>query len=461
VKLRALAVAFLTALPPAAWSADLAGTFKGKSVVLVSIDTLRADRLGAYGYARPTSPALDALAAQSQVFLNCYSHSPKTAESHMSLMTGVLPPAHGVMNWTREGRMSVSRAQGLTSLAESFQKAGYRTLAYTSGGNVAGVLGFSYGFDSYSDAGRSSLQLAPLVLEDLLRSPQPFFLFVHTYAVHDPYMPRPEFARMFTDPAYAGRMVWDPEVIEKQAKAEGRGRQNHWFDLHDAYWSRVTKSAEDLRQLSDLYDAGIRQMDQDLKRLLDVYERAAAKGAVLMLVSDHGEEFAEHGQFTHSSLYQEVLHVPLVLRLPGVAASRAQTVVPLSDAMPTLLELAGLPVPEHVQARSLLPILAGRDTRDRPVASDWIQRGARALRIGPLKLIRDPDAERLFDLDADPGEKSNLLPEAKNRSYPLKLALDRIGEACVAVKARFGAGKPTSVDPETRKQLEALGYVGP
>jgi len=434
----------------------LAGAFEGRSVVLVSIDTLRADRLGAYGYGRPTSPAIDAMAAESLLFERCFSHSPKTAESHMSLFTGVLPTAHGVLNWSTDRAQRSSRPAGLPTLASLLRDAGYRTAAYTAGGNVAGALGFEHGFDAYVEAGATSLELGRLGLEDLARGQKPFLLFVHTYAVHDPYTPPPEHARLFVDPAYAGRIVWDAARLRASLR-NGAG----WHQLHAAYWERADlRDPRDVRHLSNLYDAVIHDMDAQLRPLLDSFRRLLGDRAIFVLLSDHGEEFGEHAGFTHNSLYQEVLHVPLILRLPGVAPRRVPEVVPLSDVMPTLLDLLGLTTPEHVQARSLAPILSGAERRGRAVVSEWREEGRAAIRLGGLKYMRVED-ERLFDLDADPGETRNLLPSSRDRLYPLRLGLDRYTEASLSLKARFGTGKAPELDPETRRQLEALGYIGP
>ncbi len=442
-------------------SRGLKGAFKGRSVVLVSIDTLRADRLGAYGYPRPTSPTIDALALESQVFEQCFSHSPKTAESHMSLFTGVLPSAHGVMNWTRGGEARNSRPQALPTLASIFKDAGYRTVAYTSGGNVGGSLGFDHGFDVYSEStGSTSLSMARLALVDLQRSREPFLLFVHTYAVHDPYVPPAEYARLFVDPSYTGRMLADIEQLRAQAAAMATAGIG-WHQLHQVYWSRVdAKDPRDVRQVSNLYDAAIRSMDTDLAPLIDGFRKTLGDQAVFALVSDHGEEFQEHGAFTHSSVFQEVLQVPLLLRLPGVAPARVSPVVRQSDLMPTLLELAGLRVPEHIQSASLLPFVAGVEKRSRAVVADWLQGDCAALRVGDLKYVRGKK-EALYDLASDPGEKRDLLPAAKNRAYALRLGLDRFSEVSFSLKARFGTGGAPKLDPGTREQLEALGYIGP
>ena len=153
-------------------------------------------------------------------------------------------------------------------------------------------------------------------------------------------------------------------------------------------------------------------------------------------------------------------YVPLLLRLPGVTARRSPAIVSLSDVMPTLLDLLGLRTPDYVQARSLLPVIAGAERRDRPVVSEQRIAGQAAIRLGDLKYIRAA-REMLFDLAADPGETQNLLPAAKQRVYPVSLVLDRYSEVSQALKTRFGSGRAPKLDAETRRQLQALGYLGP
>jgi arylsulfatase A-like enzyme len=442
----------LAALRLEAATAPRPGALKGRSVVLVSIDTLRADHLGAYGYARPTSPNLDALARESLLFERCYSHSPKTASSHMSLFTGVLPAAHGVLNWDEGG---TRRPEALPTLASLLKRAGYRTAAYTSGGNVSAGLGFDDGFDSYVDAsGMTSLALAQLALEDLARERRPFFLFVHTYAVHDPYLPPPEHARLFVDAGYAGRIV---------ASQEALGVGSDWQQLHRAYWARVDAAdPADRRHVVDLYDAGIHAMDADLGRLLERFRALFGDEALLVVVSDHGEEFQEHGRWTHSSLYDEVLRVPFLVRFPTAAhAGRVTATARLSDVMPTLLDWLGQKAPGHVQGTSLLPVLAGSDRRPRPHLAEWSSMGMTAVRTSEVKYLSAKKGEELYDLAQDPGETRNLLPAAADRAYALRLAGERIFEASFALKERLGRGDAPRLDPQTRKQLEALGYVGP
>ncbi len=445
----ALGLAVLLAANTAA--PDLKAAFKGRSVVLVSIDTLRADHLGTYGHGRPTSPTIDALARESIVFERAYGQAPLTAPSHMTMMTGVLPPVHGVLN---SGPLGISSrvSDSLPTLATLLKQAGYRTAAHTGGGNVSAELGFDQGFDTYSAAWPGDLRLAGRALAEAARGGRPFFFFAHTYDVHDPYMPPPETQRLFADPAYGGRLIASREEL---ARAAGSDK---WPDVVQEFWRRFDrKSPADLRHLLDLYDAEIRAMDERLAEFLQRFREAGLdRTAILVLTSDHGEEFLEHGATRHGPhVYEEILHVPLVVRLPGVAPARRSEPVRLLDLAPTLLELLGLPVPPHVQGAALL---SGGALRARPIYATEPRNGAQSLRLGDLKFLKHGEREELFDLAQDPRETRNLL--SADAAYLWRSRLNRILEACLNLGAQFGPSRPAGLDPQTLQELEALGYVG-
>lgn len=450
----AAAVALAAALTTAAAAAD-SGAFKGKSVVLVSIDTLRADHLGAYGYRRPTSPRLDALARESIVFERAYSQSPATAPSHMTLLTGVLPSVHRVISWHSGVERSLSDA--LPTLATLLRRAGYRTAAHTAGGNVDAALGFDQGFESFASVPWGDLELAGRTLSEFARGARgaPIFFFAHTYEVHAPYVPPAEYARLFVDPAYAGGIISSREELIRRAGTDA------WDRLHQPFWAPVKASdPADVRHLVDLYDAGIRRIDDQLASFLRHFRDAGLdRNALLVVTSDHGEEFMEHGGLQHGTrMYEEALHVPLVVRLPaGSGAQRRSEVVRLLDLVPSLLEWLGLGLPEHLQGESLLPLLKGGG-RSRPVYAEEIAGGLQSLRIGDQKYLRHGKLEALFDLAADPGERQDRL--TPDETYTWRSRASRILEANLQLAARFEPGARPELDDETLRQLRALGYVG-
>jgi arylsulfatase A-like enzyme len=448
-----------------AWSCRRSGDPPRPNLVLVSIDTLRADHLTAYGYERPTSPAISRLADDGVLFEQAFSQSPKTATSHMSLLTGVYPPAHRVANW---GERRVRRlSEDVPTLATMLARSGYRTAAHTDGGNVSARLGFDQGFERYLEhrgAGTvfegARKALDRFVEADGAAGRAPFFLFVHTFEVHDPYVPPAEYAAEFVDPSYSGSIVGSQEELDRLASG-----RSYWAS-HDEYWKRVDRTdPADIQHLQDLYDAGILYTDAQFGSFMDHLRRLDLDAETIVVVlSDHGEEFLEHGGFLHNSLFQEILHVPLILRFPASldlpAGRRIQTIVRLVDVVPTLLEAMGLPAPEHLQGQSLMPLIFGGEGPTRPVFSQWLAGGRIvALRDGDWKYIRIKRQEQLFDLSEDPGESADrrsVRPEILAR---LQSEVEEIiGDSYAFAEAQTPA-RPPSLDEETRKQLEALGYL--
>ncbi|MGB5163399.1 MAG: sulfatase [Thermoanaerobaculia bacterium] len=435
------------------------------NVVVVSIDTLRADHLTAYGYQRATSPEISRLAREGVLFEQAFSQSPKTATSHMSLFTGVYPPAHRVANWGERRNRRLS--DDVPTLATLLAQSGYRTEAYTNGGNVSARLGFDQGFEVYQEhlGAELAFEGASRALDRLIRDdrgvPAPFFLFIHTFEVHDPYVPPAEFADQFVDPSYSGDIVGSQEELERLA-----GGGNYWA-RNAEFWSRVDRDdPADIQHLKDLYDAEILFTDSQFAAFNENLRSLGLEDETIVVVlSDHGEEFLEHGGFLHNALFQEILHVPLVFRLPeslGFASGRRiQNVVRLVDVVPTLLEVLDLPVPEHLQGRSLLPLVEGDETDTRPIFSQWLAGGRIvALRDGEWKYIRVKRKEQLFDLSTDPEELVNRLSERQEVLFSLQQKVDEIIGESYALAEGQTAGRPPELDQQTREQLESLGYLG-
>jgi len=425
----------------------------GRHVIVVSIDTLRADHLGCYGYGRPTSPQLDALARESYLFERAYSHSNSTAPSHMTLMTGVLPPVHGVRH--REPRGPSPR---LPLLAELLAGRGYATTAWADGGYVTAAFGFARGFQRFE----SKLQRIDAKVDEILAwlpsgPDRPELLFVHTYGVHAPYLPLPAHD-LFTDPAYDGPLA--ERVRELAALRDDGSHAEDLAGLMDVFWKKRGQFDErDTAQLIGLYDGCIHEVDAGLGRLIDALrQRGWLDDAWLVVLADHGEAFREHGTFEHRQLHQEELHVPLLIRPPGglKAPVRVTDVVGLADVAPTLLERLGLPAPATMQGRALSPLEA---PGDRAVfASSNDDDRLRAVVVGERKLIVQPGGElELYDLATDPGERTKLVPSPDD---PLVTLFHQIEAECAALRARLGEpGEVVPLDTQQEQDLRALGYV--
>jgi arylsulfatase A-like enzyme len=428
----------------------------GCSLLLVSIDTQRADHLGLYGYGRPTSPRLDALAHDAIVFERAYSTSYNTADSHMSMFTALYPTVHGVRNVWRKEPEPHPLSPRLRTLAELLRAGGWVTGAVTGGGNVGAIHGFDRGMDSYEVADDSTNVERALAFVDA-RDGARFFLFFHTFRVHDPYTPAPPWDTAF-DPGYGGRIVSDLGAVARV------GADDPFAAVRAAYWSRVDKDdPADVAHLGALYDGEIREVDAQVAGLIEAV-RAVAPQTIVVLTADHGEQFKEHGGFLHGALYEELIHVPLVVWHPNLrAGGRVRERVSLVDLAPTLLEMLGVPRIEQFQGHSLLPLLAGQEG-PRPVFSEKGGAGA-ALIVGDRKVIvtrrRGGERAELYDLDRDPSEHHDRA-RRKLAESGMRERLDAMRAANQARRTALvgeGDAPPGALDPRTVEQLKALGYL--
>jgi arylsulfatase A-like enzyme len=300
-----------------------------RGYILISIDTLRADHLGCYGYPRPTSPFLDSLARRATLFEEAYSQFPSTLVSHMSMLTGLYPREHGVFP------PNSVLSPKVETMPEAFQRAGFRTAGFTEGGYVSGRYGFRRGFDEFDsrDRGAAGERLVERTFRrgtTFLKGLRPndrFFLFIHTYAVHAPYdAPQPYQDLFWKGPPPAGDIPPTGPALTRWNMTGGRPPQPV------------------IDHLQALYDAGIRQTDDVLKGFFAELERLGlARDVTVIVTADHGEEFQEHGRFNHTQLYRETLHVPLLVIHPDAPAPvRQPGVAQLIDVAPTFYELSGV-----------------------------------------------------------------------------------------------------------------------
>ena len=351
--------------------------------ILISLDTVSAQHLSLYGYERETSPFLDSLAARGVVFDNAYVQLPGTLPSHMSMFTGLYPDQHDV--FPPDAVLSDS----IPTLPELLQRAGFRTIGHTDGGFVSGRFGFARGFDLYDDrrfilwGGVDHTFARGLVSLGELAPDERFFLFVHTYAAHDPYNP----------PRRCRDLFWQGPPPE--------GTQLSSSDVLRAHNTGVAPLRPDVvAYYESQYDGEIRCLDEEIGRFFaGLDELGLGDRVTVVITSDHGEEFLEHGKLVHEQIYHENLHVPLIVLGPGIEGGRRVTeVVQTIDFAPTFLDLAAIEPPPGLPGRSLLPLLAGhRDGRSGKAYSQAMsgERGIYSLDDdGLLHLVRyDPGPE--------------------------------------------------------------------
>ena len=413
------------------------------NIVLYVVDTVRADRLGVYGYDKPTSPRLDAFAEDGIVFENAWAQSSWTRPSVASMFTGLLPPAHRAV-----GRRSVLPEEAVT-LAEILAANGYVGMGLVRNPNVGRAFGFAQGFTRFRSEDRerdeTMLDRVRLWLDEREGNKQPFFLFLHAIDPHGPYDPAPEFEEMFG----AGGAPEHYRTVR------------YLLGLNSG---EVEPEPETVDLLSRLYDAEVAQNDRAFGELLDELSvRGLVEDTAVVYVSDHGEEFAEHGRWEHGlSLYEEVLRVPLVMRLPGVSPRRMEVPAQHVDVLPTLLAYLGIEAPSTDGRDLLAPRRRGDDPPDVYTHLDVDGHRAASVIRGRYKLVLPQSPSQgtepmLFDLEADPGELEDLAadrPDIVERMLGLLAARNLADEVESAEEI-----EDDQLDEDVRRRLRALGYV--
>ena len=411
------------------------------NVVLVVVDTLRADRLGCYGYERDTSPHIDRLAAEGARYQRAISQAPWTTPSIGSLLTSRYPSEIGIEATTS------ALADELLLLPEALRAGGYTTAGVVSHSFCSSRFNFDQGFDSFDESnvkGHKAVTSADvtqraLELVDAFEA-QPFFLWVHYFDTHFAYVHHEEFP--FEGPEdYAG-----PVESGLQYKLLFRMREQ--------------LNASDLEELRSYYDSEIAWTDHWIGALFDgLRERGLWDDALVILTADHGEEFRDHGTLGHSrTLYDELVRVPLLIKSPRgapyarVGAAPAEPVA-LLDVFPSVLDAAGIPAPPGLAGVSLF----GTDTRARPIVSETARKGGvRSLVDDPFKLIHrlESDQVELYDLSVDPLETRDLADEDPERAARMRAAL-----AEWAASLETTAAPEVELDAEEQRRLEELGYT--
>jgi hypothetical protein len=400
-----------------------------RNLLLISLDTLRADHLGSYGYRRTTSPVIDGrLAGEGTLFEHAYAQFPGTAGSHMTLFTSLYSCVHQVT-----GGLGAHRKlrPEIHTLAELLRAQGYATAAFTEDGWVTADTGFDRGFATWVES-KSPVVTLPTGQADKTfpsalswiehHGDAPWFLFAHTYQVHYPYTP--------------------PEgYLERVAPDHGE--------------DRASRDAA-------LYDGEIRYTDDLLAKFLDGLERAgAAENTLLIVISDHGEQFGEHRLFAHgNSLFDILLHVPIIMRAPGLipAGKRVATTVGLIDMVPTVLELLGMPPIDRRQGQSLVPLLHD-GTIAQPTLWGELPPRLVAARVGTNKWVIGQKTGRaqVYDLALDPGElvdRSGQFPADGGTKL-----LEGYHQICSILPPPTTPEGDEEIDPAVREKLKALGYT--
>ena len=508
------------------------------NIILISLDTLRADHLRCYGYDREISPAIDSMAAKGVLFEKVYAQSNWTLPSHVSIFSSLYPSTHGVLEKTSK------IPEKTILLPQILKKEGYRTVSFNAGGFVSATFGFDRGFDVYEEIPKSTGNMEN-ICDQAIRwirenHGEKFFMFLHTYEVHKPYAPPDLYEQNYIPLAevafeklknilykilndesldfsdyelliarrvrgelvdFVNKVYDENEAEIKQKfsiskeeyltklKSTGKAYLEHIRDIYE-YWHEKKEEAIGYKYILEHYDTEIIFADDQIKRLLNLLEEMELKeNTLIILTSDHGEEFFDHRNSGHAiHCYNEVIQVPLIFYYPGHLPEglRIETNTALIDIPPTILDLIGVQGPEAFEGISLLPAIAGEEGGSRilfsehlissrvpgfrPIAviqDDWkYQCNVEILDIESLKLgdlekeprnrgFADKIApEALYQMKQDPGETENLLEEAAEIVARMRKHAEKHLE-----KVRGSEVETITLDDELEKQLQDLGYI--
>ena len=465
-----------------------------RDVLLISIDTLRADHVSCYGYDRPTTPSLDALACDGTRFSHAYSPAGWTPPAHASMLTGLFPTQHGAVD---ENRLH----EGVTTLAQILSSAGYGTLGVVNNSQVGALVGLDRGHESFHEVwkGHGSKSIVKRGTHFALRKLRelsgqedkganatnrivtdwwtrrvgidaPSYTFIHYIEPHNPIRPPRAFRRRFA--ASTGS-----EVDQKKMSLV---LDNPLVCFADD----MELNAAEVRHLVALYDAEIAYIDSKLGELFALLKRQGTYDDTLIIVTaDHGEHFGEHGMYSHvASLYEPVIHVPLIVKWPaGIDGTGVRDeLVQLTDIVPTVLDVVGLRAPEHDKLFGKSLVDRGAGVGHEFIAAEWEGRipfflrrtlgdSRAAEKVGVFKepfmiiregrykyIARSDDRNELYDLETDPGESNNLVSEEPTIADALRQKLDDWKESAAAhapEKVEY------TMDAEVRQHLEKLGYL--
>lgn len=447
------------------WASGQEGAAKGSlNIVLITIDTLRPDHLSCYGYGRPTSPTIDTLAEDGVLFTYALATSSWTASSIASLLTSLYTAEHGVRNGLyqvetkRAIYQEVLRDEHYT-LTEALKKMGYATFGIASNLHLTAEAGFAQGFDKYvtlpfEEADRVNRKLEEWKKE--LEEKRPFFLWVHYIDPHWEYHGQKPWIDLY-DPNYSGP---EEELFDTY---------NPLMIRRDLY-PLIFGNEELLKHLKALYDSEINYVDERVGRLLAMLPKEAQEDALVVVTSDHGEGFLEHGLLEHShSLYEEVTRVPLIMRFPSwfpIKKGVVKEPVSIIDIMPTLLSLSGHEPWPHCKGKNLLEYIQDGSSPSGGHAqrllicelSRFNYRMKSAL-WGRWKLIWDlkKGREELFDLHEDPQEQRNLASLKLPITEQLKRDLQEVIQ--IDKGLREPSQREMHLDQEAIERLKSLGYL--
>lgn len=449
--------------PVAGCSSEPAGpaaTPSTPNLLLVTVDTLRADHLGCYGYFRDTSPTIDGLAQESVFFERAYCPMATTLPSHASLLTGLSPLEHGILANQEHGGDGFRSRPGVRSVAEFLKEEGYATGAFVSAAPIKKSSGISEGFETFVEPEGAACRAEDTTRAALAwiesHADRRMFAWVHYYDPHWPRKPPGPYLERYRD---------EPGL---DAFLEARR-------IPDSVDEAPCKLPTDTRRATNAYDGAVRYVDDQVKLLLDALrERQLLDRTVIVLTADHGEGLNQHEWPAHGRNWEEQLHVPLLIRFPGDRSGlppRFEPVVSLIDVLPTVLGRVDLPGTREFVAQASGVDVLSPDFQERPILSQRTGRDC-GEDAGPMfawttrrwKYLHQPEVgDRLFDRTEDPYELTDLSGRRTEVGAALKADLLAAVEREAARGEALRDGREIEeepLDPRIREELESLGYIG-
>lgn len=431
----------------------LLSRFRDKpNVILILVDTLRADKLGVYGNNDGLTPVIDALAKDSVVFKNCYAPSSWTVPSVVSMFTGVWPAQHGVEFAVIERHKVLSQQKlnsGYPTLAEQLKWAGYTNHAAVTNIHINKHFGYGQGFSTFeTKSWARATWITNYVKKNLetITGQPPYFLYLHYFDPHDPYQMHKGF-EMGLDKKYS-----TPYLFEMNTAGMDQIRNN----------PDMKEGSNDFEVIKTLYNGEVKYSDMEIGRLLDVL--GVTDKDMIIITSDHGEGFLEHGNLGHgNSVYWELLRVPLIIRFPGkkMAGQQVDDLVSLVDLLPTICTAVGIKAKGELDGFDLVSGLNTKVFPDRPLYVDLnrpeVKKNALVFRNWKFHLDQNTGEKELFDLVKDPGETKNI---ADQHEKVVSRLTDTIKDH-LAIPKRFPAPiiHGENVNEEDLDKLKSMGYL--
>ncbi len=424
------------------YSYRLTNHSKGPNIILISIDALRADHLSCYGYHRNTSPNIDRLAGQGALFKNAFTQAAWTLPSHASIFLSQYVWRHKVDN--RDKRLSNS----FTTLAEILRDRNYTTCAFVGGGFLSAEYGFNQGFEIYDDGSprRRRFYEISFYINKLLSwlesvRNRKFFLFIHTYDIHDSYNPPPPYFNLYTKGGYEGKHL----------------RTSKGIVPHELDASKLTP--EEIDYIIAVYDGGINYIDYQLGKIFEKLNQLGIyENTIIIITADHGEAFKDHGCMGHWRTYIEEVHVPLIMRGPGIPRNRIyENWGQLIDIVPTILEILNIPQRKEMQGRSLLPLMNNCEIEKNFKTYSWAH-SSMSLRTKKWTYIMKPNGpDELYDRINDPKEQNNIIEKRPLVAQKLKKELEDF--IALTSEGKPQVAEKVDIDEELKEQLKSLGYL--